>query len=150
MASSDDFAIAVTGRGGHAAQPHNAIDPVVAGSQIVLALQTIASRNVDPLKSVVVSVTMFETDSNATNVIPEHVTLGGTVRTLDPEVRDLVESADARRSSPASPPPSAPSAGSTTTATIRSPSTPSAQTDFAAGSPPRWSAPPGSTPRRRR
>ena len=92
MASSDDFAIALTGRGSHAAQPHNAIDPVVAGSQIVLALQTIASRNADPLKSVVVSVTMFETDSNATNVIPEHVTLGGTARTLDPEMRDLVES----------------------------------------------------------
>ncbi len=91
MASSDEFDIEITGRGSHAAQPHNAIDPVVAGSQIVLALQTIASRNADPLKSVVVSVTMFETDSQATNVIPEHVTLRGTVRTLEPEMRDLAE-----------------------------------------------------------
>jgi hippurate hydrolase len=91
MASSDEFEIEIAGRGSHAAQPHNAIDPVVAASQVVLALQTIASRNADPLKSVVVSVTIFETDSSATNVIPERVTLRGTARTLDPEVRDLVE-----------------------------------------------------------
>ena len=91
MASSDDFEIEIVGRGAHAAQPHNAIDPVVAGSQIVLALQSIAARNADPLKSVVVSVTMFETDSSATNVIPERAVLRGTARTLDREMRDLVE-----------------------------------------------------------
>jgi hippurate hydrolase len=92
MASSDDFEIAIVGRGAHAAQPHNAIDPVVVGSQIVLALQSIAARSADPLRSVVVSVTIFETDSNATNVIPERAVLRGTARTLDPEMRDLVES----------------------------------------------------------
>jgi hippurate hydrolase len=91
MASSDDFEIAILGRGAHAAQPHNAIDPVVVGSQIVVALQSIAARSADPLGAVVVSVTIFETDSNATNVIPERAVLRGTARTLDSEMRDLVE-----------------------------------------------------------
>jgi hippurate hydrolase len=92
MASSDEFTIEIVGRGGHAAQPHNSIDPVIVGSQTVLALQSIAARSADPLKSVVVSVTIFETSSNASNVIPERVKLCGTARSLDPEVRDLIES----------------------------------------------------------
>jgi hippurate hydrolase len=91
MASADEFDIEILGRGAHAAQPHNAVDPVLAASHIVLALQSIASRNADPLKSVVVSVTIVETDSQATNVIPERVTLRGTARSLDPEMRDLIE-----------------------------------------------------------
>jgi hippurate hydrolase len=92
LAASDLFTIHVTGRGGHAAQPHNCIDPVVAASQIVLALQSIAARNADPLKAVVVSVTSVRTDSDAFNVIPEHVELRGTSRSLEPEVQDLIES----------------------------------------------------------
>ena len=90
MASTDEFIITIEGRGGHAAQPHKTIDPIVIGSQIVNALQTIASRTVDPLASVVVSVTKFNAGF-AHNVIPEQAMLAGTVRTLMPEVRDLAE-----------------------------------------------------------
>jgi len=90
MASTDEFTITVDGRGGHAAQPHKTVDPIVIGSQIVNALQTIASRTVDPLASVVVSVTKFNAGF-AHNIIPEQATLAGTVRTLRPEVRDLAE-----------------------------------------------------------
>ncbi len=91
LAATDMFTIRVAGRGGHAAQPHNCIDPTVAGSAIVMALQTIVARNVDPLLNAVVSVTSFRTDSDAFNVIPDGVELRGTVRTLSGEVRDLIE-----------------------------------------------------------
>lgn len=91
MAASDVFDITVTGRGGHAAQPHNTVDPVLVASQIVIALQNVVSRTVDPLKSAVVSVTSFHTESETYNVIPERVDLRGTARTLDPETQDLVE-----------------------------------------------------------
>ncbi|WP_275784704.1 M20 aminoacylase family protein [Pararhizobium gei] len=90
MASTDEFSITIDGRGGHAAQPHKTIDPIVIGSQIVNALQTIASRTADPLASVVVSVTKFNAGF-AHNIIPEQATLAGTVRTLAPDVRDLAE-----------------------------------------------------------
>jgi hippurate hydrolase len=90
MAAADEITITVEGRGGHAAMPHQGIDPVVVGSQIVLALQTIASRNVDPLDSCVVSVTRFEAGT-ANNIIPQSAWLNGTVRTLKPETRDLIE-----------------------------------------------------------
>ncbi|MCZ4091613.1 M20 aminoacylase family protein [Sinorhizobium psoraleae] len=90
MASTDEFTITINGRGGHAAQPHKTIDPIVVGAQIVNALQTIASRTVDPLASVVVSVTKFN-GGFAHNVIPEQAVLAGTVRTLMPEVRDTGE-----------------------------------------------------------
>jgi amidohydrolase len=90
MAATDEFRITLTGRGGHAAKPHQTIDPIVVGSHIVTALQSIASRNADPLKSVVVSVTVFEA-GNAFNVIPQEATLRGTVRTLDPGIRELAE-----------------------------------------------------------
>ncbi|WP_150524114.1 M20 aminoacylase family protein [Roseibium sediminis] len=90
MAATDEFRITITGRGGHAAKPHETIDPVVIGSQVVSALQTIASRNADPLKSVVVSVTTFNA-GNAFNVIPQEAVLRGTVRSLDPEIRDMAE-----------------------------------------------------------
>ena len=91
LAAADSVQIFVHGKGGHAgAAPHEAIDSVLIGAQIINALQSIVSRNVDPLKSAVISITMFEAGS-AFNVIPETVTLGGTVRTLDPEIRDLVE-----------------------------------------------------------
>jgi amidohydrolase len=90
MAATDEFRITITGRGGHAAKPHQTIDPIVVGSHIVTALQSIASRNSDPLKSVVVSVTVFQA-GNAFNVIPQEVTLRGTVRTLDDDIRKLAE-----------------------------------------------------------
>ena len=90
MAAADEITITIEGHGGHAAMPHQCVDPVVLGAQIVIALQTIASRNVDPLDSCVVSVTRFEAGS-ASNVIPQSVRLNGTVRTLRPETRDMVE-----------------------------------------------------------
>lgn len=90
MASTDEFSITIKGRGGHAAQPHKTIDPIAIGAQIVNALQTIASRTVDPLASIVVSVTKFNAGF-AHNVIPEQAVLAGTVRALTPEVRDIGE-----------------------------------------------------------
>ncbi|MBO0346587.1 M20 aminoacylase family protein [Roseibium limicola] len=90
MAATDEFAVTIKGRGGHAAKPHETIDPVVCAAQVVTSLQTIASRNLDPLKSVVVSVTIFQA-GNAFNVIPQEVLLRGTVRTLDAGVRELAE-----------------------------------------------------------
>ena len=90
LAASDRFEITVQGRGSHAAQPHNAIDPFVMASQVVLALQTIASRNVDPMQQVVVTVG-FMRGGSAHNVIPDSVLIGGTVRTYRTDVQDLVE-----------------------------------------------------------
>ncbi|MBR0754098.1 amidohydrolase [Bradyrhizobium jicamae] len=91
LASSDSLEIFVQGKGGHAgAGPHRAVDTVLIGAQIVSALQSIVSRNVDPLKSAVISITMFQAGT-AFNIIPETARLAGTVRTLDPEIRDLVE-----------------------------------------------------------
>ncbi|MEY4697418.1 MAG: hypothetical protein RIT14_1846 [Pseudomonadota bacterium] len=91
MAAADQFEITVTGKGGHAAKPHDCIDTTVVAAHIIVALQTIASRNVDPLKQVVVSVCTVETDSTAHNVIPQVVKMKGTVRTMDPAVQDHVE-----------------------------------------------------------
>lgn len=91
FAAADQFTIAVTGKGGHAAQPHKGVDSTVVAAHIVLALQSIASRNVDPLHSVVVSICSFRTGSDAYNVIPQEVILKGTVRSLIEEVRDLAE-----------------------------------------------------------
>lgn len=90
MAATDEFRITITGKGGHAAKPHQTIDPVVIGSKMVSVLQTIASRNANPLDSVVVSVTVFNA-GNAFNVIPQEAILRGTVRTLSPQMRDLAE-----------------------------------------------------------
>ena len=90
MAAADEITITVEGQGGHGAMPHQCVDPVVVGAQIVIALQTIASRNVDPLNSCVVSVTRFEAGT-ANNIIPQSAWLNGTVRTLKPATRDAVE-----------------------------------------------------------
>ncbi len=90
MAATDDFTIDITGVGGHAARPHAAVDPIVVGTAIVQALQTVVSRSVDPVKSAVVSVTKFHA-GDAYNVIAESARLAGTTRTLDPGVRDLAE-----------------------------------------------------------
>ncbi len=91
MAAADQFDITVTGKGGHAAKPNDCIDTTVVAAHIIVAVQTIASRNVDPLKNVVVSICTVETDSSAHNVIPQTVKMKGTVRTMDPKVQDFVE-----------------------------------------------------------
>ncbi len=90
LAASDRFDIVVKGTGSHAAFPQVSRDPIVAAAAIVSAAQTIASRNVDPLGSVVVSVTMFHAGS-AYNVIPDEVRIGGTVRSLTPQVQALAQ-----------------------------------------------------------
>ena len=90
MAATDEFTVSIKGVGGHAAMPHKTIDPIAIGAQIVSNLQLIASRSANPLKSVVVSVTTFNA-GNAHNVIPSEAIFAGTVRTLDPEMRDLAE-----------------------------------------------------------
>ena len=90
MAAADRFTITIEGKGAHAAQPHNSIDTVVIGSQIVTALQSIVSRGVDPLASAVVSVTVFKA-GEAFNVLPQTAELKGTVRTFQPEVQDMIE-----------------------------------------------------------
>ena len=91
LAASDTITIEVLGRGGHAAQPHQTIDPTIAASAIVLAIQSVVARNVDPIASAVISITSFRTDVDAFNVIPDRVELRGTARTLDPLVQDLLE-----------------------------------------------------------
>ena len=91
FAATDQFDIYLEGRGGHAAKPQDTVDTTVMGAQLVLALQTIASRNADPVDQVVVSATSFETSSNAFNVIPQKVHIKGTVRTMSAEMRDLAE-----------------------------------------------------------
>lgn len=91
FAATDLFEIKLIGQGAHAAKPHDGIDPTVMASHVVLALQTIASRNADPVDQLVVSVTSFETRSNAFNVIPQSVTIKGTVRTMSKAMRALAE-----------------------------------------------------------
>jgi len=90
MASMDIFEATVKGRGGHAAQPHMAIDPIVVATAIVQAWQSIVSRNVDPLEAGVVSVTQIHA-GHAWAVIPEEVVLRGTVRSFKPAVQALIE-----------------------------------------------------------
>lgn len=90
MASSNEFKITITGKGGHAAMPHNAIDPVVVACQMVQGFQTIISRNKKPIDAGVISVTMIHT-GEATNVIPDHCEIQGTVRTFTIEVLDMIE-----------------------------------------------------------
>ncbi|KAF0231596.1 MAG: hippurate [Beijerinckiaceae bacterium] len=90
MAATAYYTITIEGRGSHAAKPHEGVDPVLIGAHIVTALQSIASRNVDPLKSVVVSNTIFQA-GDAQNVIPQRAVLRGTVRTLDNTIRDVTE-----------------------------------------------------------
>jgi len=90
MASSDDVTITLTGVGGHGAMPHRAQDPVVAASSIVMALQTIVSRNVDPQQTAVITVGSLVA-GKANNVIPASARLELSVRALDREVRDLLQ-----------------------------------------------------------
>ncbi|HEX8168611.1 MAG TPA: M20 aminoacylase family protein [Beijerinckiaceae bacterium] len=90
MAAADRFDIVIEGKGGHAARPHECVDTLLVAAQVVNALQAIASRNVDPLESVVVSVCAFKA-GEAYNVIPQTAQLKGTVRSLTDKVRDLAE-----------------------------------------------------------
>ena len=90
MASSNEFSITVRGKGGHAALPHTTIDPMPVACQLVLALQTIVSRNVKPIDPAVLSVTVIQ-GGTASNVVPNFVTIEGTVRTFTTEVLDLME-----------------------------------------------------------
>jgi amidohydrolase len=90
MAATDAIDIRIEGLGGHAARPHKCIDTVLAGAQLVTSLQSIVSRTVDPLDSAVISICEFHA-GNARNVIPQVAELKGTVRTLTPETRELVE-----------------------------------------------------------
>ncbi len=92
MAACDVFEIVVTGRGAHAAMPHASIDAVVVASEMVAALQSIASRTVDPLDPVVVSITQIHA-GDTWNVIPDRATLRGTARSFRPEVQDGIEPA---------------------------------------------------------
>jgi amidohydrolase len=89
MAGADLFDVKITGKGGHGAVPNRTIDPIVAATQIITALQTIVSRNVSPLDMAVVSVTTLHSGT-AFNVIPQEATLGGTIRTFDRGVRQKV------------------------------------------------------------
>ena len=92
MAATDEIQVTVRGKGGHAALPHLAVDPVVATAHVIAALQTIASRNVEPVDAIVVSVCSMQTSQlGAFNVIPDFVKLIGTVRTFRPETRTLAE-----------------------------------------------------------
>jgi amidohydrolase len=86
LAACDKFTIEIAGKGSHAARPHEGIDPVVIAAQTIMALQTVASRTIDPLDAVVVSTCMVRA-GNAFNVIPASVGLTGTIRTLSEEVR---------------------------------------------------------------
>jgi len=90
MASSNAFQITIKGRGGHAALPHNSADPVIAGVNVVQALQSIITRNKRPVDAAVLSITQFHAGETS-NVIPDSAFIGGTVRTFTLEVLDLIE-----------------------------------------------------------
>lgn len=90
MASTDDFDVRIIGKGGHAAMPHLATDPIVAASAVVMVLQTIASRSVNPCDAGVVTVGHFEAGT-ANNIIPEHARLVGTIRALNNDTRTILE-----------------------------------------------------------
>ncbi|MDR0807580.1 MAG: amidohydrolase [Gemmobacter sp.] len=91
FAAMDTFEIELVGKGGHAAMPQNTVDTVLMASNAVVALQSIVSRNANPVKELVVSVTSFRSESEAFNVIPERVTLRGTLRCFDPVLRAQAE-----------------------------------------------------------
>ncbi len=90
MAAPDRWQCTVRGRGGHGAQPHETVDPIVATAHIITALQTIVSRNVDPLQSATVTVSMVH-GGQAHNIVPAQVELTGTMRTFEPAMRELVQ-----------------------------------------------------------
>lgn len=89
MACMDSFVVKIIGRGGHGAVPNQAVDPVIASAQIILALQTIVARNVSPFQSAVLSITCIHA-GEAANIIPGSVELKGTIRTFQPEARQMI------------------------------------------------------------
>jgi amidohydrolase len=89
LAASDRFEILIQGKGGHAAHPDKTVDPVVVGAQVITALQTIVSRNVDPIEPAVITVGSLHA-GHAANVIPDTAEIHGTVRTLNPDVQALI------------------------------------------------------------
>jgi len=91
MAAADTFEVRLKGLGGHAARPNKCVDPIIAGAHIVTALQTIVARNVDPVESAVLSITRFHAGTTADNIIPQTAVIGGTVRTLDEDIRRLMD-----------------------------------------------------------
>ncbi|KQI72823.1 amidohydrolase [Loktanella sp. 5RATIMAR09] len=91
FAATDQFDITIEGKGGHAAKPHETVDSTLVAAHVVTALQSIVSRNADPVDQVVVSVTAIESSSKAFNVIAQRVHLKGTVRTMSTAMRDLAE-----------------------------------------------------------
>jgi amidohydrolase len=91
FASADAFSVYIQGKGGHAASPHQCIDPIVIASQLVLAFQTIVSRNTDPTLPSVVSVCTIIAGEGAHNIIPDSVELRCTLRTFDPELRTKLQ-----------------------------------------------------------
>ncbi|GLS87256.1 hippurate hydrolase [Cypionkella aquatica] len=91
MAAADMFEIVITGRGGHAAQPHLALDPVMIAGHVLVALQTVVSRNIDPLKPAVLSVSTVVSEGSGACVIPGRVVLTGTVRSFELAVQDVLE-----------------------------------------------------------
>lgn len=91
MAAADRFKITITGKGGHAAMPQATVDPIVIGSQIVGALQTLVSRSVTPTAPAVLTVTNFKAGTGALNVIPDSAMLSGTFRTFDQDTRALLK-----------------------------------------------------------
>jgi hippurate hydrolase len=90
LAAEDNFVIRILGRGAHAARPHMSVDPIVTAAELVLALQTVVARSLDPAAQAVVSVTEFHTDGTR-NVIPSRAVLKGDTRSYDPAVRALLE-----------------------------------------------------------
>jgi len=91
FAATDQFEVTIHGRGGHAAKPHETVDSTLVAAHVIVALQSIASRNTDPTDQIVVSVTSIESASKAFNVISQSVHLRGTIRSMSPSVRALGE-----------------------------------------------------------
>jgi amidohydrolase len=87
MAAGDFFEVKITGKGGHGAMPHQAVDPIAIAANAINALQTLVSREIDPIESAVVSICKIEGGGGAYNIIPDSVTFGGTIRSLNPELR---------------------------------------------------------------
>jgi amidohydrolase len=90
MAAGDFFDVRITGKGGHGGMPHLAVDPIVIAANVISAIQTLVSREMDPIESAVVSICRMEAGGNAYNIIPDTTTFGGTIRSLKPELRDYL------------------------------------------------------------
>lgn len=90
LAAGDFFDVTIKGRGGAAAHPHHTIDPIAIAANAITALQTIVSREVDPLESAVISICKMEAGKGAYNVIPGSATFGGTIRSHSPELREYL------------------------------------------------------------